>query len=263
MNHRLADEMEKPLPLQLESLPFSRDVLCTFPSVGSILRVTVETGNEKLGLHLLDSGKWVKFINIICQVRSDLWHGVMKPFTKLRILPNEDNIILQRQRFYDERISTKWDRMPLSSFDWPSRITETDYEHVPFVTLMDVLTYPEVTAKFKCVVRVVTMLPWRVEDFRSPLGIYRMRLTLEDPTARIHALIYAEDGEKFFGGYPSVDVMTRKRNELLGVAERDYGTEIENRNPPWVQCCIKSYYLVKSDIWGSRHYRIFGTSLVG
>lgn len=52
----------------------------------------------------------------------------------------------------------------------------------------------QVTAKFKCVVRVAAIVPWRAEDFCSPPGTYRTRLTLEDPTARIHAFVYAEDG---------------------------------------------------------------------
>lgn len=52
----------------------------------------------------------------------------------------------------------------------------------------------QVTAKFKCVVQVIDVYPWRVEDFHSPLGTCRIKLTLEDPTARIHAFVYAEDG---------------------------------------------------------------------
>lgn len=56
----------------------------------------------------------------------------------------------------------------------------------------------QVTCKFKCVVRVVTLFPSRPEDFCSPNGTYRLRLTLEDPTARIRAFLYAEDGVKIF-----------------------------------------------------------------
>lgn len=56
----------------------------------------------------------------------------------------------------------------------------------------------QVTYKYKCVVRIVAIYPCRAEDFRSPNGIYRVRVTLEDPTARIHAYIYKEDGVKCF-----------------------------------------------------------------
>lgn len=54
----------------------------------------------------------------------------------------------------------------------------------------------QVTYKFKCVIRVVAIIPCRAEEFCSSKGIFRVRLTLEDPTARIHAFLYAEDGVK-------------------------------------------------------------------
>lgn len=54
----------------------------------------------------------------------------------------------------------------------------------------------QVTAKFRCVVRLVAMFPWRPQDFQSPIGTYRIRLTLEDPTARIHAFLCADDAVK-------------------------------------------------------------------
>lgn len=64
-----------------------------------------------------------------------------------------------------------------------------------FLSWVDLLmSFVQVTAKFKCVARVVASFPWRAEDFRSPSGIYRIRFTLEDPTARIHAYVYGEDG---------------------------------------------------------------------
>jgi len=44
---------------------------------------------------------------------------------------------------------------------------------------------------------VIAIYPLQAKDFRSPEGIYRVRLCLEDPTARIHALLYAEDGVRF------------------------------------------------------------------
>ncbi|KAJ4972623.1 hypothetical protein NE237_005797 [Protea cynaroides] len=257
------DEMENPLPLQLESVPLPRDILCTFPSTGTILRVPVDPENGKLGLHLISCDKWIKFSNIICKEQSGLWHGMLLPSTKLQYLSNEDKIVLHRQRLYDDRASSKGDNMPLSSFPRPSRLTVTDHEDVPFVTLMDVLTYAESTAKFKCVVRVLATYPWRVQDFRSPQGVYRIRLTLEDPTARIHAFLCAEDGEKFFDGYPPIDVLRRSQIKWLGITESDDGKVVEMapQNPPWVKCCIKSYYLDKRDRWGSRRFRIFNTRI--
>ncbi|KAK6153961.1 hypothetical protein DH2020_013600 [Rehmannia glutinosa] len=262
---KLEDEMEHSLPLQLEPSPLSRETLCTFPPVGTVLRMIVDQGNVQLGIKFLKSNRWVKFVNIKCEVRAALWRAVLMPFSKLCYLPDDDNTVIERQRSYNERVASKWGRMPFTSFPWPSHITETDHPDVPFVTLMNVLAHPEVTCKFRCVVRVVAIFPWRVEDFRSPNDIYRVRLTLEDPTARIHAFLYAEDGIKFFGNCHFVDMLTKKRNMLLGVANEDGVTTVNNvsRNPPWIQCCLKSYYIDKTDIWGSRNYRIFGTTFAG
>lgn len=47
---------------------------------------------------------------------------------------------------------------------------------------------------FRCVVRFVVVVPWQVEDFRASCGAYRVRFTLEDPTARIHAYAHGKDG---------------------------------------------------------------------
>ncbi|KAI8005632.1 Protection of telomeres protein 1c [Camellia lanceoleosa] len=97
---KLEDEMLNPIPLDLQQFPLSRDILCTFPAVGTVLRMIVDQGNtEKLGLHLL------------------------KLVDGLRYLPNDDPLVLQSQRDYDKRVSSKWAWMPLSSIPWPSYIT--------------------------------------------------------------------------------------------------------------------------------------------
>ncbi|XP_059291913.1 protection of telomeres protein 1b-like isoform X9 [Lycium ferocissimum] len=166
---------------------------------------------------------------------------------------------------HKERSKSKWGWMPLSSLPWPSHVTVTDHPDVPFVSLMRALANPRVVGKFRCVVRVVASFPWSVEEYRSPSGIYRIRLTLEDPTARIHAYLYAEDAEHFFGRYPSFDVLKRKRNLLLGISESDGDSEMNetSRNPPWIICCLFSYPIDENDVWGSRNFRIFATILLG
>ncbi|XP_038894977.1 protection of telomeres protein 1b isoform X1 [Benincasa hispida] len=242
-------------------LVLPRDILCTLPPVGSILRLIFDKGIEKQSLSILNNGKWMKFTNVFCEMQVGSFQIVVTTFSKLRYTSNEDNAIQLRQRSYEERLASILGRIPFWSFPSPSPITEVDYNNEPFATLMDVLTYSKVTAKFKCIVRVIAIYPLQAKDFRSPEGIYRVRLCLEDPTARIHALLYAEDGYKFFGGHPSIDALTRKRNKLLGVSASEKN-EASTRNPPWVQCCLKSYYLNKQDAWGSRQYRIFGTRLV-
>ncbi|KAI5679335.1 hypothetical protein M9H77_10285 [Catharanthus roseus] len=251
---KLKDENENPLPLQIEQFHLPREILSSFPTVGSVLRVIIGL-DEKPGFDFLKIGGWVKLCNLRCDIHASMWFGTIMHFTKVCRLPDDDELILEKQRTYYERFKSKWGRIPAQSFPWPFRLTETLYPKVPFMTLMDVLTYPEVTAKFKVVARVVAMLPWRPEDFVSPSsGIYRIRLTLEDPTARIHAYLFADDAVKFFGGYYPADVMMRKRNALLGMQE---GREV--RNPPWLELCLWSYYIDEGDVWGSRSYRIFAT----
>ncbi|ONK67205.1 uncharacterized protein A4U43_C06F17520 [Asparagus officinalis] len=129
---------------------------------------------------------------------------------------------------------------------------------------MDSITNTQVPHWLKCVVRVVAACPWRGEDLRSPLdGCYCVRLTLEDPTARIHAYILGEEGVKFFGYNPTVDQLTRQMSRLLGIKDSD-GEEksCASRDPPWIWCFLMCYYLDKKDPWGSRRYRIIDTRLV-
>ncbi|CAH9070958.1 unnamed protein product [Cuscuta epithymum] len=262
INTKLEDEMESSLPLQLEPIPLSRNVLCTLPPLGTVLRVIVDSCNIKFGLNCIKTGQWVKLLTLRCEVSSSLWLAVLGPFSKFGYLPDDNDLVLQRKRNYDDRLSSKLGCMPLSSFPWHSGMTQTSCPSVPFTTLMNVLTYPEVTYKFRCVVRVVASLPWRVSEFRSPSGTYRVRLTLEDPTARIHAFLYADDAEEFFRPFPSADQLTTKWNLLLGVPVSSAYGSYTSRSPPWIECCLKSYYVDKSDVWGSRNYQIFATTLV-
>ncbi|GAB2231895.1 hypothetical protein Drorol1_Dr00010913 [Drosera rotundifolia] len=257
---KLGNENEALAPLQLEDVPLPRDTLCTFPTVGTILPVRVDP--EYVDLSTCTGG-WVKFINMSFQVYKGRWYGFCKPFTRIHLVPNQDRHVQKLQSDYEERLSSKFDRMPSSSFPWPSPITDTEKTDVAFVTLFDIIAYSKVTAKFKCVARVVDAFPWNVEDFLSPSGVYRLRLTLEDPTGRLHAYVYSEDGEMFFNGYPLIHEMRRKQNMLLGIQENDNGDELEDapRSPPWIELCIKSYYVDKSNPWRSRRYRIFGTRL--
>lgn len=96
--YSLDDEAQNPLPLQLEHSPLSRDVLSSFPRVGTVLRIFAGKFFEELGLKSLGIGQWVKFRNIVCQLRSGLWHGLLTSSCRLRILSDEDTIVIQRQR---------------------------------------------------------------------------------------------------------------------------------------------------------------------
>lgn len=97
--YRLDEELENPIPLQLEASPLSRDILCTFPAVGTVLRMTADRGNEKMGLHLLKAGTWVQFKNITFEVRFGLWCGILLPKTRLSYLPNDDDLVMNCKRF--------------------------------------------------------------------------------------------------------------------------------------------------------------------
>ncbi|XP_044505501.1 protection of telomeres protein 1b isoform X2 [Mangifera indica] len=266
IHSKLKNEREDELPLNLEPFRLSKDILCSFPAVGSILRLIIDRDIEKHILHFLNAGKWVKMLNVHVKVNAGLWCGLLTHFTRLRYLPDEDFLILERQRSFGNRMSMKYPRLPYWCFPWTSGVTELDCNNrVPFATLMDVLTYSKVAAKYRCVVRVVAAFPCRAEDLLCNSGRYGLRLTLEDPTARIHAFVYAEDGVKLFDGYPPIDAVQQKLNKLLGVVVTNEGMEDKNapRNPPWVQFCLMSYYLDKNDQWGSRNYRISMTKIVG
>ncbi|TYI72805.1 hypothetical protein E1A91_D07G084500v1 [Gossypium mustelinum] len=252
------DEEHNPLPLHFKPLPSSGHVLHTFPTVGTILRLIFDVECMPYILQLLKVCQWFKLFCVECKLHEGLWYGVFTSYSKIRDIPNVDILILERQSNYDCRSLGNLDRMPSWSCPWPSKITEVNCS-APFATLMDVLTCQKVRKKFRCVIRFVAVIPWRVEDFRSPDGVYRVKFTLEDPTARIHAYSYAEDGEKFFNGL-STGGLKRKLKELLGVpkSDDDGQEEIEGgaRNPPWVQCCLKSHS-IKWRRW------IFDTKLVG
>lgn len=90
--------MENPLPLEVESSPLSREILHTFPPVGSVLRMTVDKGHGKLDIELLRPNKWVKFTNIKCEASAALWHAVSTPASELTYFPEDDYSVMQRQR---------------------------------------------------------------------------------------------------------------------------------------------------------------------
>lgn len=74
---------------------------------------------------------------------------------------------------------------------------------------------------------------------------------------------------QFFNGHPAKDLhsqgatvgaLERKVKRLLGVAD---GLPPGLVDPPWIKCCLKSYYLDKERPWESRRYRLFGTAMPG
>lgn len=248
-------------PLHLEEVPVPREVLCTLPCVGTVLRVFSNRFFKEI-LHLQKDIYWARFCNITCKQEFGMWKGILLPSSRVRLLSNEDGSVVERLKMYDSRFATQVHRQPMASLHKASDITDVEYERAGYTTLMESLTHGEVTHKFKSLVRVVAAYPCRANDLHSLLtGNYCLRLTLEDPTARIHAYVHKEDGVKFFGGFLTAEALTRKMNRLLGIPEdADEGTPL-TRNPPWIWCCLKSFRLDKYDPWGSRRYRIFGTEI--
>lgn len=197
-------------------------------------------------------------------------------------LPADSPSVVECLRAYKDR-----DRTPQSCPHPLESITVTDFEHVRFSTIREVLVYPEVTHKFRCLVRVVSTWPSDLKDFCGTLDddcsmsesspavskethyVYALRLTLEDPTGRIDVYLYGDDAVQFFNGHPAKDLhsqgatvgaLERKVKRLLGVAD---GLPPGLVDPPWIKCCLKSYYLDKERPWESRRYRLFGTAMPG
>lgn len=98
-NFRLEEELKNPLCLQLEEPPLSREVLCSFPTVGSVLRITADRCNARLALQLLKAGRWVQFRNIQFEAREGLWCGILMHSSKFSYLPDDNKVVLEFQRF--------------------------------------------------------------------------------------------------------------------------------------------------------------------
>ncbi|CAN6874657.1 unnamed protein product [Brassica oleracea] len=243
------------LPLCVEpEMMLPTHVLRTFPTFGSVLRIIVENVTEKQAIQCLQPGQHVKFLNLFLQVNMGLWSATFSPSTKMQYTPRREMQSFSPQR---EKFSSRWNPITRCiSSPSHSGITGVAHEDAPFVTLMDILTYSNVTAKFRCVVRFIQVFPRDVRNFHDLNGKFKLLAILEDATARIHASLYADEGDKFFGCDPSdEEALIKKLNKLLG------GDRINEapRNPPWVQCCLFSYYRNKNDLWGSRRFRIFDT----
>ncbi|WVZ86029.1 hypothetical protein U9M48_032874 [Paspalum notatum var. saurae] len=203
-----------------------------------------------------------RFCNITFKHEFGIWKGILVPSSRVRLLSHEDGSVVNCLKMYDSRIANQIHRQPMASLPEVSNISDVEYKTAGYTTLMESLTHEEVTHKLKTIVRVVAAFPSRASDLRLLLpGSYCLRLTLEDPTARIHAYVHKDDWAKFFGGFLTAEALIKKMNKLLGIPEDGEEGAPLTRNPPWIWCCLKSYRLDKNDPWGSRRYRIFGTEI--
>ncbi|CAN8298382.1 unnamed protein product [Cochlearia groenlandica] len=244
------------LPLCVEPEMLPTLVLRKFPTFGSVLRIVVDKVSDKLGIHCLEPGQHTKLVNLFFQVNMGLWNATFTPSTKMQYTSREIQAF-KPQRMCVEKFSSTWNTISRCISPSHSGITGVAHEDAPFVTLMDILTYRNVTAKFKCVVRFIQVSPQDSRKLRDFNGNIKLMATLEDATARIRASLCANEGDKFFGCDQSdEECLVKKLNKLLGGEEE---MEQETRNPPRVQCCLFSYYKNKKDQWGSRRFRIFDT----
>ncbi|XP_024025795.1 protection of telomeres protein 1b isoform X2 [Morus notabilis] len=236
-------------PLLLEPAPCLLNVstLRKFPCVGSVLRVRAHVD---ISMHAQGMGQWVKIRNMTYETHSGLWLGRLLPTTKLMFLPDNEPTVLECKRAMDERGLGKEGRLPFWSNPLPA-LTVIDSSSFPFATLMDLITQAEDEITVRCVVRVVAVSPFDVEKFCFD-GRNGIILTLDDPTARIHASLNGHDGGMFFEDISSDTFKRRKMDELLGISSEENTNP--HRNPPWIQCCIK--------LDASRFYSMCHTKLV-
>ncbi|KAL0927612.1 hypothetical protein M5K25_001803 [Dendrobium thyrsiflorum] len=67
----------------------SREALCAFPPVGTIIRLTVSKDFQNIS-HIKGVGCWVKLGNVVFELQSGLWKGALTPDSYVQILSDED-----------------------------------------------------------------------------------------------------------------------------------------------------------------------------
>ncbi|KAL5538772.1 hypothetical protein UlMin_043912 [Ulmus minor] len=253
VQERLEDERSNPLPLQVEAFPLHISTVCHFPRVGSVLRIEASKSEGDFSILNNYIGRWVKIRNMSSCTRLGLglWYGRLVYNSRVRLLSDNDDIVVEHKRAISERGLGMEGRLPLWGNSLDS-LTVLDCVDAPIATLMDLLSQNQVGVTFRCGVRVMAICPAKVEDFHQS-GEYKIRLTLEDPTTRIHAFLCGHDGDRFFRRCVSDDDIALYINKLLGVLENcNIDGDIDyQRNPPWIECCIElkddnKFYLCKT-----------------
>ncbi|XP_020271081.1 protection of telomeres protein 1b-like, partial [Asparagus officinalis] len=82
-------EEEQPIPLFLEPLPLSKEILRSFPLEGAVLRIFEDNCFEPIN-HFRGGDYWVRLCNVTCEIQSGLWRGVVNSSSKVFKLSNED-----------------------------------------------------------------------------------------------------------------------------------------------------------------------------
>ncbi|ONK68354.1 uncharacterized protein A4U43_C05F10540 [Asparagus officinalis] len=120
---------ENPSLLHSEPTSLSEETLSLFPCLGTVLRISTGKFFEDLDCFPVE-GNWVKLYNVLCELQSDIWTGVMNSDSRIFILSDEDRNVKYRERVYGERVAFNIGQIPLSTSLDSACITETEYEDV-------------------------------------------------------------------------------------------------------------------------------------
>uniref|UniRef100_A0A453C6C1 Uncharacterized protein n=1 Tax=Aegilops tauschii subsp. strangulata TaxID=200361 RepID=A0A453C6C1_AEGTS len=118
----LDTEAVTPTPLHPEEAPLPREVLCTLPCVGTVLRVFSNRFSKEI-LHLQKDIYWARFCNITCKQEFGMWKGSLLPSSRIRLLSSEDGSVIERLKTFNGRFATQVHREPMASLHTASDIT--------------------------------------------------------------------------------------------------------------------------------------------
>lgn len=94
--------LEEHNSIQLQiSVPLPTNAISNFPCVGTVLRVIADPAYGNLGYHFHSIGEWVRVRNVLFEVDSGLWKGVLSGTSKVRLLSENDNSVIERKRLLD------------------------------------------------------------------------------------------------------------------------------------------------------------------
>ncbi|XP_020266301.1 protection of telomeres protein 1a-like [Asparagus officinalis] len=105
---------ENPSLLHSEPTSLSEETLSLFPCLGTVLRISTGKFFEDLDCFPVE-GNWVKLYNVLCELQSDIWTGVMNSDSRIFILSDEDRNVKYRERVYGERVAFNIGQIPLST----------------------------------------------------------------------------------------------------------------------------------------------------
>jgi len=82
-------------PPLLEGPPLPREVLCTMPCVGTVLRIYSNRFIKEV-LHMQKGIYWARFCNITCKQEFGIWKGILLATSRVRLLSHEDGSVVDR-----------------------------------------------------------------------------------------------------------------------------------------------------------------------